>query len=201
MKNVIKKRYYQICLICLLIIIYAGIYINNSIRTEAQTPTCGCPIASFTPLPQDAENQALENDTVLLNINTTLRGKIGCFADQVRSRGGDLLVTSAFRTIEYQKHLFAVWEKQRYLARLTRKQREACGNLVNEINMETMRHGITYRPNSGNNPSSVQHFNGDAIDVNYNSDGISVSSLVAAGRACGLCQTVPGDTAHFGLCP
>ncbi len=106
------------------------------------------------------------------------------------------------RTLDYQRHLREVWDKKQQLRRLTTKQMNACGALVNEINTEFANHNIVARPSSGTTASSAHHVQGKAVDISLNLPGIPVSNLLKYAAQCNLCRPWPvGDPVHFEVCP
>jgi hypothetical protein len=133
-----------------------------------EVPVPEVPACLVTPLPAIEDAEALEfeanvgSEFVVNTAGLTERTEraLTRFEQIVRSAGGTLTLTSAYRPASYQAHLQSVWDK--WMLELRDNDWQGCQNLRADVQAEFERHALleTQRP-----ASTSDHTLGIAFDA------------------------------------
>jgi hypothetical protein len=163
------------------------------------------PACLVEPLPRLTDTQALEFElgtgtSGLVNLDGLTPGTARAlerFERIVRSAGGAIAVTSAFRPSAYQDHLQAVWDK--WMLELSGNREEGCQELRAEVQEEFMRHQLleSQRPASFSDHTRGISFDASVILPKRKRRGWSLDRLA---RKAGIRRPViASDPVHFRL--
>jgi hypothetical protein len=160
-------------------------------------PTC-----LVEPLPEIGDSQALEFElggglVDLDGLTPTTARALTRFQRIVRSAGGSMLITSAFRPSAYQDHLQAVWDK--WMVELRRNREEGCRGLKAEVEAEFTRHMLleSQRPASFSDHTRGISFDASVQLPRRRRRALRLDSL--ARRAGVLRPARASDPVHFRL--
>lgn len=150
-----------------------------------------CPVPPLTPL-TDPLAIRLEGGEVLVEgfLTQRMQEAVNCFRNAVRSAGGAINITSAYRSPEYNSHLREVWDRYYDLINEDTLLGTECDSLRNEITAAFERHRLVYRP-------GTRHATGIAIDASVTlPTGQNVDTLA---DSCNLYRPFSNDRVHFEL--
>ena len=150
-----------------------------------------CQVPPLTPI-TDPSVQSFENGNRVVTDPQFFKipGMLSCLQNEVANRGGTSTLTSAYRPLEYQKHLREVYDGWN---QIKGRREPECAALKAEYQQEFNNHGpFAHRPT----PRISNHTRGLAIDLSI--AGIPESQKDLAGDACGLFRFDKiGDKPHF----
>jgi uncharacterized protein YcbK (DUF882 family) len=124
-------------------------------------------------------------------LTPTMRTALNNLRNAVRLAGGSLNVTSAWRSPEYQAHLFEIKEKRNKLNNKDHINNfPQCEGLRAIVNAESTRHGLGRRVGE-----TSRHTEGNAFDANWS--GISDVQLNQLSGVQNLHRPIDDDVVHF----
>jgi hypothetical protein len=134
-----------------------------------------CPVAPITTITDSTAMQLELDDVDMTRLTATMQTKWTCFTNAVQMAGGMVMVNSAWRSQEYQSHLYETRERWKKL----KENRSAdCASLRNDVASHMNYHQLDttlIRPVA---KSAGHHPLGVAIDANVT--GISNFDVLAA---------------------
>ena len=149
------------------------------------------PLPPIDPKAQKEENHSHPDES---RLSDQMKQILACMRDVAEKNGvvvTDLEVSSAYRSAEYQQHLYDIYD--RYKA-LLHNRNPACDALRKQVEDEMDKHGIIGQPmNPANDP---QHPLGSATDVSN-----AGKFLDMIGSCCGAYRPYASDKVHYEPCP
>lgn len=153
-----------------------------------------CPVPPLTPL-TDSLSIRLERGEVLEKgyLTQAMQEAVDCFRREISNAEGTLTINSAYRTPEYQRHLWEVWNRYK---KLVNDKTPECSELRNQVIQEFGRHDLSLRQEPARKRSA--HTDGIAIDATVTLPaGKDVDTLA---NNCDLYRPFPQtDRVHFQL--
>jgi hypothetical protein len=144
-----------------------------------------CPVEPLKPI-TDPDALRFENGDKVREdkLDPSMKKKLDCLRDAVSKAGGKLEVTSAWRPMAYQNHLFEIYSKRKKINSKDNKKNPACKAIIAEIERE-------YGPKPGHGIKSrvaekrSLHEDGLAFDASW-SNNISDSKIDVLAASCKL---------------
>lgn len=154
-----------------------------------------CPITELDALSADAEKEE-KNPHDESKLTHDMKDALACLRGAWNPGHTDVSVTSAYRSKEYQRHLFNLWKK--YVALLASRNPN-CDALREEIEQEMKKHGVIGQPLNPDASSAPQHPQGKAVDVKI-PGAPNTQGFLDAAACCNLYRPWPNDPVHFEVC-
>jgi hypothetical protein len=164
-------------------------------KCGATPPDTGkCEVDPLPPIDPKAQKEEDHTHPDESRLSDAMKEILACMRDVAENNGvlvTDLEVSSAFRSAEYQQHLYDIYD--RYKA-LLHNRNPACDALRKQVEDEMNKHGIIGQPmNPANDP---QHPLGSATDVSN-----AGKALDMVGSCCNAYRPYASDKVHYEPCP
>ncbi len=174
--------------------------------------TGACPYAMNTPHTQESVDFESSDPNVQKNLDA-LAGAVTALKAKVKEAGGTLSVSSAHRSLAYQKHFYEI---KTVNSALKADNNPDCATLRTQIKNEIQMHGLggcddpggcivnpPYTPEKcgGNaNQSAAPHVRGIGVDLKIVGITRATADGIAASNGINLhWQNIPKDQAHWNL--
>jgi D-alanyl-D-alanine dipeptidase len=192
----------------------SGSGVTTSPTTNPVTPTSTCPLAALTPI-TDPQAKSMEAGQTILwtssisNVQqnlTALQTAYGKFQTAIKSVGDSGTLSSVYRPLAYQTHLYNIYQSAIQLQNNPNDNSiAACSSIISALKAEEQKHGIC---TGGGHPCLVgkptacaPHVAGIGIDITLTGPvGYSAINATLKQNNVGLhFQGLSGDPVHFQL--
>jgi len=181
------------------------VYTSYGSPSGPGTVSTVCEVPALTPLSGEALQLENSSNRVLwfssnANVNKNLiklQQEFNKMNDELKKIGASATVTSAYRPLAYQQHLYEIWDRWANY-NLKDNTLPACDNLASLVQNEYSKHQLRSVVNSPN--GCAPHVKGTGIDVQLN--GIKyedINSFLQQKNIDLSWQGIPGDEVHFNL--
>lgn len=159
-------------------------------------PSGDCSVPDLTDLTGSTKDEENHKGPDEKNLSDEMKSDLACLRQTAAKNGvvvDDVDISSAYRSKEYQKHLWEIFDRY---GKLLNNRNPACDALRAKIEAEMRKHAIIGQPKDPNN--DPRHSAGGALDLS-GTDGTFMDMIASC------CQTFrrygSKDPVHFEPCP